>query len=365
MRNIFKFVEIDNQFHIDTRQPHSYNSLPNQHTLYKEIREMAIKNVIRRSISLMLAGLITASVCSCSAGAAGGSGKLRIVTTIFPEYDWVRNIAGDNISNIDLKLLCDNGVDMHSFQPTAADIISISSCDVFIYVGGESDEWVEDALKGAVNKDMQVVNLMDTIGDSAVEEEIVEGMQAEDEDEGGDDGGPEYDEHVWLSLRNAQRCVSAISDAMGAADPSNKQTYSDNSADYNNTLHELDQKYAEALKSGTKDTLLFGDRFPFRYLTDDYGIKYYAAFAGCSAETEASFETVVFLANKADELGLNAILTIDGGDGAIAKTIIDNTTSKNQEILVLDSMQSTKQASTSSYVAVMESNLDILTKALA
>ena len=131
MRNIFKFVEIDNQFHIDTRQPHSYNSLPNQHTLYKEIREMAIKNVIRRSISLMLAGLITASVCSCSAGAAGGSGKLRIVTTIFPEYDWVRNIAGDNISNIDLKLLCDNGVDMHSFQPTAADIISISSCMPF------------------------------------------------------------------------------------------------------------------------------------------------------------------------------------------------------------------------------------------
>ena len=318
-------------------------------------------NFIRKSISLMLAGLMGVSMCACSF-LTTSSDKLSIVTTIFPEYDWVRNIAGDNIGNIDLTLLCDNGVDMHSFQPTASDIVKISSCDVFVYVGGESDEWVEDVLKEAVNKEMQVVKLMDVIGESAVEEEIVEGMQAEDECE--EEGGVEYDEHVWLSLKNAQKCVLAISAAMGAVDPTNNKNYYMNSIGYNNTLHELDLKYEEAVNNAGRDTLLFADRFPFRYLTDDYNLNYYAAFAGCSAETEASFDTVVFLAGKADELGLNAVITIDSGDQAIAKTIIENTSSKNQEILVMDSMQSTKTSDNRSYVEIMESNLEVLEKAL-
>lgn len=322
---------------------------------------MAIKNFIRKTISLMLAGLMGVSMCACSF-LTTSSDKLSIVTTIFPEYDWVRNIAGDNIGNIDLTLLCDNGVDMHSFQPTASDIVKISSCDVFVYVGGESDEWVEDVLKEAVNKEMQVVKLMDVIGESAVEEEIVEGMQAEEEDE--EEGGVEYDEHVWLSLKNAQKCVLAISAAMGAVDPTNNKNYYMNSIGYNNTLHELDLKYEEAVNNAGRDTILFADRFPFRYLTDDYNLNYYAAFAGCSAETEASFDTVVFLAGKVDELGLNAVITIDSGDQAIAKTIIENTSSKNQEILVMDSMQSTKTSDNKSYVEIMESNLEVLEKAL-
>lgn len=321
---------------------------------------MAFKDFIRKSISLMLAGLMTASMCACSANTSG-SGKLNIVTTIFPEYDWVRNIAGDNINNIDLTLLCDNGVDMHSFQPTASDIVKISSCDVFVYVGGESDEWVEDVLKEAVNEKMQVVKLMDVIGESAVEEEIVEGMQAEEDE---DEGEAEYDEHVWLSLKNAQKCVLAISAAMGAVDPANNENYHANAAGYNNTLDELDKKYAEAVNNAGRDTILFADRFPFRYLTDDYNLNYYAAFAGCSAETEASFDTVVFLAGKVDELGLNAVITIDSGDQAIAKTIIENTSSKDQEILVMDSMQSTKTSDNRSYVEIMESNLVVLEKAL-
>lgn len=321
---------------------------------------MAIKNFIRKSISLMLAGLMGVSMCACSF-LTTSSDKLSIVTTIFPEYDWVRNIACDNIGNIDLTLLCDNGVDMHSFQPTASDIVKISSCDVFVYVGGESDEWVEDVLKEAVNKEMQVVKLMDVIGESAVEEEIVEGMQAEDDEE---EGGVEYDEHVWLSLKNAQKCVLAISAAMGAVDPTNNMNYYMNSIGYNNTLHELDLKYEEAVNNAGRDTLLFADRFPFRYLIDDYNLNYYAAFAGCSAETEASFDTVVFLAGKADELGLNAVITIDSGDQAIAKTIIENTSSKDQEILVMDSMQSTKTSDNRSYVEIMESNLEVLEKAL-
>ena len=321
---------------------------------------MAIKNFIGKTISIMLVGLMTASMCACSF-LTTSSDRLSIVTTIFPEYDWVRNIAGDNIGNIDLTLLCDNGVDMHSFQPTASDIVKISSCDVFVYVGGESDEWVEDVLKEAVNEKKQVVKLMDVIGESAVEEEIVEGMQAEDDEE---EGGVEYDEHVWLSLKNAQKCVLAISAAMGAADPANNKNYYMNSIGYNDTLNNLDKKYEEAVNNAGRDTVLFADRFPFRYLTDDYNLNYYAAFAGCSAETEASFDTVVFLAGKVDELGLNVIITIDSGDQSIAKTIIENTASKNQEILVMDSMQSTKTSDNRSYVEIMESNLEVLEKAL-
>ena len=323
----------------------------------------ALYKYARKLISGLLTAPILFAACSCSSSAGSvKSDKLKIVTTIFPEYDWVRNIAGDNIGNIELTLLCDNGVDMHSYQPTASDIIKISSCDVFVYVGGESDEWVEDAVKEAVNKDMKVVNLMAVLDGETVQEEIVDGMQTEEEDE--EDGGVEYDEHVWLSLNHAQRLVIEIAKAMGEADPDNRQKYDDNAEAYGVKLYELDLKYQEVVNNAGKDTLLFGDRFPFRYLTDDYNLKYYAAFAGCSAETEASFDTVVFLANKVDELGLTAVITIDSADQAIAKTIIDNTTSKDQEVLVLDSMQSTKTSDNRSYVDIMESNLEVLKKAL-
>ena len=332
----------------------------------------AFQKYAKKLTSMLLAApLLAATVfaaCSCSAG-AGKSDKLRIVTTIFPEYDWVREIAGEKLADIDLTLLCDNGVDMHSFQPTAQDIIKISSCDVFVYVGGESDEWVEDALKEAVNKDMQVVNLMEILGGDIVEEEIVEGMQAEEEDDDeGEEEEPEYDEHVWLSLKNAQVIVTGIADAMGKADPNNAGTYKTNADNYKNRLAELDSRYADAVKNGNANTVLFGDRFPFRYLTDDYNLNYYAAFAGCSAETEASFDTVIFLSGKIDELGLKTVLVIESSDQKVAQTIIDNTAAKDLEILVLDSMQATSSSDIAkgvTYISVMESNLEVLTKALS
>lgn len=323
--------------------------------------------ITRKITALVLAGLMTFGACSCSAeGIENKPGsRLSIVTTVFPCYDWVREIAGSKISGIDLTMLLDNGTDMHSFQPAAKDIVKISSCDVFIYVGGESDEWVEDALKEAVNKDIRTVNLMDLLGDSVVEEETVEGMQAEDEEEGED--GPEYDEHVWLSLLNAQVLVTGIADAMAQADPENASLYESNAGTYNSKLGELDGRYRDAVKDSDKDTILFCDRFPFRYLTDELGLDYYAAFSGCSAEAEASFETVVFLSGKIDELGLSSVLVIDGSDQKIAKTVIENTGSKDMEILVMDSMQSTTTADSSNgvtYLSVMESNLEVLVKAL-
>ena len=304
--------------------------------------------------------------------------KLNIVTTIFPEYDWVKEILGDKADNAEITMLLDNGVDLHSYQPTADDIVKISDCDLFIYVGGESDEWVEDALKNATNKDMKVINLLDVLGDKVKNEEVVEGMQEEEhEHEDGEEheheDGEEHeheeeaDEHVWLSLKNAEVLVGAISDALQELDPDNKDTYAANTDAYVQKLSALDAEYQTAVDNATCKTVLFGDRFPFRYLVDDYGLSYYAAFAGCSAESEASFETVSFLAKKVDELKLPCVLTIEGKNHKIAETIVENTAEKNQKILTMDSMQSTTSedvANGTTYLSVMEQNLGVLKEAL-
>ncbi len=293
--------------------------------------------------------------------------KLSIVTTIFPEYDWVKEILGDKADNAEITMLLDNGVDLHSYQPTADDIVKISDCDLFIYVGGESDGWVGDALKNTTNKSMKVINLLDVLGDRIKEEEVVEGMEADEDGDEGEDEGPEYDEHVWLSLKNAEMLVNAISKSLQEIDPDNKDTYSAYSAAYVKKLSALDADYQAAVDAASNKTVLFGDRFPFRYLVDDYGLSYYAAFAGCSAESEASFETVSFLAKKVDELKLPCVLTIEGKDHKIAETVVKNTTEKDQKILTMDSMQSTTSedvANGTTYLSIMENNLSVLKEAL-
>lgn len=316
----------------------------------------------------ILGGCGKAASSSAPAPSALQSGNkpLKIATTIFPEYDWVREILGDKAEHAEVTMLLDNGVDLHSYQPTADDIIKISDCDLFLYVGGESDGWVEDALKEATNQNMQVINLLDVLGEQAKVEEVVEGMAAEEE-ESEDEDEPEYDEHVWLSLKNAETLCNAISDALEEIDPANKDAYATNAASYLEKLAALDGEYQTVVDNAARKTVLFGDRFPFRYLVDDYGLSYYAAFAGCSAETEASFETISFLAGKVDELRLPCVLTIEGAQHKIAETIVQNTAEKNQSILTLDSMQSTTStdvANGTTYLSVMESNLDVLKQAL-
>ena len=313
----------------------------------------------------ILGGCGKAASSSAPAPSALQSGNkpLKIVTTIFPEYDWVREILGDKADHAEVTMLLDNGVDLHSYQPTADDIIKISDCDLFLYVGGESDGWVEDALKEATNQNMKVINLLDVLGEQVKEEEVVEGMEAEEEES----AEKEYDEHVWLSLKNAETLCSAITDALEEIDPANKDAYATNAASYLEKLAALDGEYQTVVDNAARKTVLFGDRFPFRYLVDDYGLSYYAAFAGCSAETEASFETISFLAGKVDELGLPCVLTIEGAQHKIAETIVQNTAEKNQSILTLDSMQSTTStdvANGTTYLSVMESNLDVLKQAL-
>lgn len=331
---------------------------------------------MKKIITLMLVAVL--AVCALSGCGTSKSGedtkdkKIKVVTTIFPEYDWVMQILGDKADKADVTMLLDKGVDLHSYQPSTADIAKISEADVFIYVGGESDEWVEDVLKQAKNKNLKVINLMDVMGDKAKEEEVKEGMQPEEEEteeakDGKEEEEVEYDEHVWLSLKNAKIFTKKIADVLSEVDKDNAKTYQANYESYAKKLDDLDKKYAEAVASAKNKTLVFGDRFPFRYLVNDYGLDYYAAFVGCSAESEASFETVTFLAKKIDELGLNNVLTIEGKNHKIAKTVVDNTKNKDQKVLTMDSMQSTTAKDVkdgATYLGIMEKNLEVLKEAL-
>ena len=327
----------------------------------------------------------------------GNSNKISIVCTTFPQYDWVKNILGEEAERFNVTLLLDNGVDMHSYQPAVKDIATAGSSNLFIYVGGESDTWVEDALKEAKNKDLKAINLMETLDNFVKEEEVVEGMQEERKSLGHSheksskekqeqtqkeshensqeingqkeaaDEEPEYDEHIWLSIRNAEIMVKNIEKAIEQLDSDNAKVYQTNAENYIKKLDTLDKQYANTIQNAKYKAILFGDRFPFRYMADDYDLKYYAAFAGCSAETMAGFETVTFLAKKADELRLSVILTIENSDGRIAEAVKSNTTKKNQKILAMNSLQSvTKEqlADGITYLQVMQENLSVLSEAL-
>ena len=272
------------------------------------------------------------------------------------------------------------------------------SRNLFVYVGGDSDNWAEDIIKE--NPNLKYINMVDSIGEAALAEELVEGMQEEEHDhdhgeheegeheehahEEGDhdheehaheegehdhehadhDHEEEIDEHVWLSIKNAETIVSAIEAKLAEIDPDNKADYEKNAKDYLAKLDELDKEYKETLSSIQNKTIIVGDRFPFRYLVNEYGINYYAAFLGCDAGSEASFETVTFLANKMDELNMSKIFIIDGSKGELAKTIVDNTKDKNATVLVLDSMQSTKSSDNANYIDIMRKNLEVLKDAL-
>ncbi len=317
-----------------------------------------------------------------SLSAVAFAAKKSIVCVTYPEYDWVMNILGDKASRFDVTLLQNNGTDLHSYQPSVKDVAKISKCDMLVYVGGESNEWVEKAVSNAKNKNMTVVNMLEVLGDRVREEEIVEGMEHEhhdeehhhhdadhhhDEHDDDEEEEVEYDEHVWLSIKNAAVVTEVLCEKIVKLDSSNASVYKANTDSYVKQLTSLDSEYERAVLSASKKTVLFGDRFPFRYLTDDYGLKYYAAFVGCSAESEASFETITFLAKKCDELNLNSILTIEKSDKKIAKTISANTKSKNQEILEMDSLQSITKKEIESgrnYLSAMKNNLEVLKKAL-
>ena len=541
-------------------------------------KKIGIYALILAMAAAGLAGCGTAEKANSSekplskSGDKEGDKSFSVVCTIFPEYDWTKEILGEHADDAEITYLLDNGVDLHNYQPTADDILKISSCDLFVYVGGESDEWVENALAEANNEDMKVVELMDILGDSAEVEELKEGMQEdehehehdhskevstfeddevkdrslsdwagewqsayplvldgsldeawehksedgsmtaeeykdyytigyktdissvkidgdnitftyddgktvssdyeytgyfiqnwstgtkaamyrfeavdkesgapvyiefndhmiepekaehfhlrmsnesydaivdpegnwptffdaaltpdevcdevighghsdEDEDEEEhehedeheeeheeehehhhEEGEEEYDEHVWLSVKNAKNICGAIEKELEAIDPDNAADYKANLESYTAKLDELDNSFKTLVDSASSKTLVFGDRFPFRYFVDDYGLDYYAAFIGCSAETEASFETIAFLAEKVNELDCGTIFTLENSSKDIANSII-SASGKNAEIAELNSLQSISAddiANGTSYLSIMQKNYDVL-----
>jgi len=328
--------------------------------------------------------------------------KFQVVTTIFAPNDWTKVILGSEIDNWDLTMLLNDGVDLHNYQPTAADIAKISSCDLFIYIGGHSDAWVEDALKVANNDEMTVIRLMDITSDHLHFEEFVQGMEAHDhshaheshedhedhdhhadheshEDHGDHDHHAEHeshedhdhaseaDEHIWLSLKNAILCSNAIYEAIISIDPGNQSIYENNVLAYIDELNTLDKDYSNMVKKSDISTVIFADRFPFRYLIEDYNLDYYAAFSGCSSDIEASFDTIIFLADRVDALELNSIFILEGSDGKIAEAVKENSNNKELKVLEINSMQSISKEAIkegANYLSLMRDNFKQLDKAL-
>lgn len=346
---------------------------------------------------LLFASVLMLTACNTESGKKDSSQKkISIVATIYPQYDWLKNVIGERADAVDLKLLIKNGTDLHSYKPSAQDIATIAKADLVVYVGGESDEWIEKALEATPKEGRIALNLMKALGDRVKEEEVVEGMQTEEHHhEHGEEAEEhehehhehakvtepaeatsehhhheevENDEHIWLSPKNAWILVNALAQSLSKVDSANSSIYTANAVLYNAKLWEMDKEFATAVSDASQKTILFGDRFPFRYLVDDYGIKYYAAFVGCSAESEASFETVTFLAGKMDSLQLPAIFTIDGSNGKIARAILEaSKNSKNAQVLTLNSMQSVTDEQIKAgvdYLSIMRDNLEVLKKAL-
>lgn len=294
------------------------------------------------------------SLFSCSPS-SNNDGKRHIICSIFPIYDWVNNIVGDS-EDLVVDLLLKNGNDPHSYQPSVADVASINKSTYFIYIGGESDNWAKDIIKQAPTS-LKTISLFNVLTESRLLH--VDSVSEEDHDH------EEFDEHIWLSLKNASFIVSNLYDTL-SKDYSLDKDLVDS---YVDELENLDEEYVEATNDGnTTDTLVIADRYALRYLAHDYYLTSFAAFDGCSAETEASFQTIIGLAKKIDEHNLKSVLILESSSDKLAKTIISNTSTKNQNIYVFNSLQSVTESQVKkglSYLSVMKDNLEVLKEVIA
>ncbi len=312
---------------------------------------MNSKGIFMKKIISLLLGLlvicgVTLGLSACSDNS--DSHKISVVTTVFPLYDWAKQVIGENNETVELTLLFDNGTDPHSYQPTAEDFAKISTCDLLIFVGGDSDDWIKKAISTSQNKDMKIINALNVLGEGVIKD------------------GHGIDEHIWLSVKNAQTVCTNIAEELSSIDSENANVYTKNASSYNKNLSDLDEDYKNTVTNAQYNTLIFADRFPFHYLLEDYGISHYAVFDGCSAESEASVETITLLAQKLKALAFPAVLTIEGSDRSIAKTVL-KTAELEKEILTLDSMQTVTDEefkNGKNYLTAMRNNLEILKKAL-
>lgn len=279
--------------------------------------------------------------------------KFSIVTTNFSAYDFARAVAGDQAQ---IKMLLKPGVDMHGYEPSPEDIIDIENCSLFIYTGGESDEWIEGILENTHN--INTLRMMDVV--KPVEEETVEGMESEEEDK----AEVEYDEHVWTSLRNAQLIIDAIQNRLSEIYPDERASFAQNSANYKAKLADLDQKFQSIVDNSPRRTLVFGDRFPLRYFVDDYNLEYFAAFPGCSEQNEASSKTISYLVNKIKTEEIPVVLKIELTSDDIAQTIANETGAKVLVFSAAHNISAEDFENGRTYADIMEANLAVLEEAL-
>lgn len=322
-------------------------------------------------ITAVLLALCALLVCLASCGgqdepSGNDEKKPEIICTAFAPYDWVRTVLGERSENYTVRMLSGNGADMHSYQPTAEDMKSIGNAAMFIYIGGESEKWVADVQKNVGTEKTVFVNLTEALGSAVLEEETaLEGSADEHEHEhdGADDN--EYDEHIWLSVKNAEKLTVYIAAELAKLDPDGKSVYDANAKEYLLKLAALDAEYKKAVQNASRSTVIFADRFPFLYLMKDYGINYCAAFAGCSAESEASFKTISALSRAADEAKTDTIIITETSDGAVADAVISGMTNKGCKKTVMNSMQSVKtaEAASETYIGIMTNNLASLKQA--
>lgn len=332
---------------------------------------------MKRIISLLLALALSLSLAACAAPAEkADGGKLQIVTTLFPYYDFARAIAQDRA---DVTLLLSPGREAHSFEPTPLDAVTISEADVFLYNGGEGEYWVESMLDAAGEHIAVASRMMDYV--DALDEEYVEGMQGADghdhdhehgshdhdhdhEEDEHDSDEIEYDEHIWTSPKNAVVLCRAVCDAICKADPANEDFYRTNCDDYCAQLEALDARFSALCESAPRRLLIFADRFPMLYFCREYGLDYRAAFHGCSGDTEPSLATIKFLIDKVEDENIPVVYTIDFGTKKVAAVVSECT---GAAIETLYSMQTVSRAdfdAGETYLTLMERNFEALRKGL-
>ena len=319
--------------------------------------------------------------------------RIKVVATIFPEYDFLRQIGGEKIN---LSMLVPPGAETHSFEPTPKDIKKANAADLFVYVGGDSDEWVDRILKSVDNKKQSVAKLMDMV--KTVEEKEIKGMtpeSREDEDRddhksetkkakddksekksdaksgaAGDKDGKEekeekeLDEHVWTAPENAIKIVRKLSEKLGRIDPDNKGYYEKNADAYIAKLKKLDANFKKVVKNGKRREIIVGDRFPFRYFADEYKLKYYAAFPGCSTDTEASAETIAFLTKKVKKDKIPVVFHIELSNAKVCTSICEATGAKKRQLNAIHNVTKEDFKSGAGYLSLMEQNLKTLKEAL-
>jgi len=308
---------------------------------------------------MALTAALAVVLVSCAPAAETGGAKISVIATIFAPYDFARQIAGDRA---DVAMLLPPGGESHTYEPTPRDIKAVRKCDVFIYVGGESDAWVEKILGSMDTSHMQIVTLMDCV--ELAQERLEDGMQADKEEEGDGGGTPEYDEHVWTSPKNAMRIVEKITAALCNADPDNSGYYIANMAYYLKELAVLDAQIQNVVDNGRRNTLVFGDRFPFRYFADAYGLRCAAAFPGCAAETEATARTIRGLIRRMNDERIPVVLHVELSNRKMAETIARETGAEIRMLHACHGISKLDFDSGETYISLMQKNIEVLREAL-